>query len=231
MSQLLSLHAIEENLLALLDTEDVEGVDREAIEREIIATRLAAIDKRDSVAAFLSHCEAQQDNIGKEIARLCALEKHYANTQARTEQYVIDVIVAAGKDAKGKYRKLEGTTSILSVKTCPAALEVTNEEVVPNAFKTVTVKLPAETWELILDELSFETSCKISEAVKSKETVVDKNAVKSAIKTATGAAQKQIVESGVQHDPVDAQTYIDSAVAALVPGARLADGKLTLVRK
>ena len=51
-----------------------------------------------------------------------------------------------GKDAKGKWLKLEGNTSSFSLKNLPPSTTITDEAAVPKAYKTVNVTLPAPLW-------------------------------------------------------------------------------------
>ena len=134
MSTELSLYGQIENLTALLDTQDmVSDEQRVEIEREIVRVALQVEKKVDSVSGFIRHCKATEDNIDAEIARLKALKAHYASGEARCKGYVADIIRASGKDAKGKYRPLEGRTSVMRLQTNGGvqALEIALENAIP----------------------------------------------------------------------------------------------------
>jgi len=59
--------------------------------------------------------------------------------------------VYPGVDDKGKYRRLEGKTTTFSIRGCPPSVEITDESAIPSEYKTLVLKLPAATWEQILD--------------------------------------------------------------------------------
>src|ERR1035441_10645152 len=105
----MTLYDAEESLTAFLDTQDMVTPDQEQAFLADFETALTtASDKRDRVAGRLSKLEAQQAFASAEIARLQAFKKHAEAQQERLEGCVSYVIQRLGKDAKGKWRKLEG---------------------------------------------------------------------------------------------------------------------------
>ncbi|CAB4130476.1 Siphovirus Gp157 [uncultured Caudovirales phage] len=204
MSTALTLYSLEENLVALLDTADMveDPAQQEAILQEIVSAHLAAVEKRDRVGQFLAHCENQQAGIDTEIKRLQALKKAYVTTQERVEAYIVRTIQDIGKDDKGKFRKLEGKTTVLSIRPCPVSVEVKDEAAVPDRFKTLTITVPATAWSEFVDSADIEERAKFLVAVDRWDTAVSKKEVKAAIE-----AKQQ------------------------VPGAILADTKYSLQRK
>ena len=126
MSASLSLYEIEDHLAALLDT--VEMVPEEQapeIEAEIGEWVTKAVDKRDRVGQFLAHCEGQCANIDEEIDRLRALKTHYSNAHDRVSDAVVRAIISIGPDDKGKYKRLEGKTCSLGIRSSQA-IEITD---------------------------------------------------------------------------------------------------------
>lgn len=204
MSTSVTLYGLEEQLVALLDTVDMveDPEQQEAIAQEIVAAHLACVEKRDRVAHFLVHCEGQQATIDAEIKRLQALKKAYAKTQEKVEEYIVRTIQTFGADDKGKYRKLEGKTTVFSVRACPPSVNVTDEGSVPAEYKTLTITVPATAWEELIDNVDLDERCKFLGAVKKTECAIDKKGVKSAIE-----ARKE------------------------VPGACIAGGRYSLIRK
>jgi hypothetical protein len=65
-------------------------------------------------------------------------------------QYVQSVIELLGVDEKGRYKKLDGKTVTFSLRTNPPSVAVTNEDAVPDIYKTITVTLPLEVWRSIV---------------------------------------------------------------------------------
>jgi hypothetical protein len=202
-----TLYDLEESLTALLDTQDmVAPEDEQAFLADFEAALSTATDKRDRVAGRLAKLEAQQAYAAAEIKRLQAFKRSAEAQQSRLENYVAYVIQRLGKDAKGKWRKLEGNSSTLSLKACPASVEVTDEPAIPIDFKRATVTLPAAMLNDILGVLAdctpkfFEEVA--PEVASSLKLEVDKRAVKATI------------DAG-----------------EVVPGAKLITDKTTLGRK
>lgn len=176
-----TLQAIEEHLSALVDTAELVPIDQEqAFVQELTVALTTAADKRDKVAGFLAHLEAQQAYASAEIARLQAFKRSRELQQTRLEQYIAYVIESLGKDAKGKYRKLEGHTSTLSLRACPASVEVQDETEIPLDFKRANIEVPAGLWNDILNLLEPEMYRQVRNATSGHLTV-DKRAVKAAI--------------------------------------------------
>lgn len=94
---------------------------------------------------------------------------------------MIETIESLGTDGKGRYRKLDGKTTTFSLRACPPSVEVTDESSIPSEYKTLTLKLPAVTWEQLLDGLDVEQRLTVLGLVKTPEVSVDKRSVKAAI--------------------------------------------------
>jgi hypothetical protein len=185
-----TLFDAEESLTALLDSAELVSPEQEAeFLADFEAALTTAADKRDRVAGRLARLEAQQAYAAEEIKRLQTFKASAAAAQARLENYVAYVIERMGKDAKGKYRVLEGNTSKLVLRNCPPSVEVVDESAVPQDFRTVTVTLPAATWEDVLHSLPDGPFRDDVERSKTG-TAVDKAAVKATIQageTVSGA--------------------------------------------
>ena len=127
-----TLFDVEEGLTAFLDTAELvkpEEVESFLEDFEIALT--TATDKRDRVASRIAQLEAQQEYAAAEIKRLQAFKKSKEAEQNRLEGYVSYVIQRLGKEAKGKYRRLEGHTSTLFLRSCAPSVEVTAEDCIP----------------------------------------------------------------------------------------------------
>ena len=170
-----SLYDLEENLTALADTMEMVGPDHEEqFLKDFEAALTSAADKRDRVAHFLAFCEAQQEFAKKEINRLKDLAAYYDAIQERIEQYVIRVVQAQGKDAKGKWRKLEGHTTMMYIQRNPESVEIAEGAEIPLDYQRATVNLSAEQWQHIINSLPefVFTTCKLEP---------DKQAIKAAL--------------------------------------------------
>jgi hypothetical protein len=176
------LYVIEDHLAALIETAELVSPEQEQEFRAEFRTALtSAVEKRDRVGQFLAHLERQIDFAKFEIDRLRQRKATYERTLARMEDYVIETIENLGTDAKGKYRTLEGKTTSFSLRACPASVEVTDESAIPSDYKTLTLKLPAVTWEQLLDGLEIEQRAAVLGQVKSPEVSVDRRSMKTAM--------------------------------------------------
>ena len=121
----------------------------------------------------------------------------------RNTGYVSYVIRRLGKDAKDKWRKLEGKSTSMFLRGCAPSVDVVDESLIPLDYKRAAVTLPASMLDDILNALpeDFRENV-LPEITGSLAVTVDKVAVKAAI---------------------------DAGVA--VPGAKLITDKTTLGRK
>jgi hypothetical protein len=199
----LTLYALEEQLTILADTAELVPPEQEQeFLDEFRAALTAAVDKRDRVGQFLAHLEHQAAFAKAEIARLQERKAWFERAIERMEGYVINVIESLGRDAKGKYPKLEGRTVTFGIKDCPPSVEIQDEAAVPSDYKAITITMPALKWESLLDSLELEQRASVLDAVEKPKVAVSKTAIKRAI------------DGGGQ-----------------VPGADLIVGKKTLIRK
>ena len=176
------LYVIEDQLAALIETAELVSPEQEREFRaEFQAALAAAVEKRDRVGQFLTHLEQQIDFAKFEIDRLRQRKATCERALARLEDYVIGTIENLGTDSKGKYRPLEGKTTTFSLRTCPPSVEVTDETAIPAEYKMVLLKLPAVTWEQLLDGLEIEQRAAVLGQVKSPEVIVDKRSIKAAL--------------------------------------------------
>ena len=180
----ISLYQIEEDLQALLDTEEggVAPEHEEEIQRKLIEAQMAAVDKRERVHQFMVHVEGQKASIDNEIKRLQALKKSYSSALDRIEGYIEGVIVGLGKDAKGKYKKLEGQTCVFSLRAAPDSVHILDEDKVPACFKGITIKVSAEAWSEFCDSADIDERGKFLAAVEKFEYEVKKKPIADALK-------------------------------------------------
>jgi hypothetical protein len=176
------LYVIEDQLAALIETAELVSPEQEQEFRTEFQNALtAAVDKRDRVGQLLAHLEQQIDFARFEIDRLRQRRSVFERALERLENYVVETIENLGTDDKGKYRRLEGKTTTFSLRACPPSVEVIDESAVPVEHKTLSVKLPAVTWEQLLDGLDVELRAAVLELVKRPEVAVDKRSIKAAI--------------------------------------------------
>ena len=147
----LTLYSVEEELLALLDTEEmVEGEDeRYAILNEIAEANHAAVAKRDNVIRFLNHVDHQVAGIKVEQDRLARLKKTYENGKKRFEDYIVKVIEEFAPPAKRGSPKLEGSIGVLSIAKKPDTVQVDDPALLPYPLIDVDVRIDGETFQEI----------------------------------------------------------------------------------
>ena len=176
------LYVIEDHLACLIETAEVVSPEQEQEFRAEFQNALtAAVEKRDRVGQFLAHLEQQIDFARFEIDRLRQRRATCERALARLEEYVIGTIESLGTDSKGEYRALEGKTTTFSLRACPPSVEVTDESAVPSEYKTLTLKLPAVTWEQLLDGLDIEQRVAVLGQVRGPEVTIEKRSIKAAI--------------------------------------------------
>ena len=176
------LYVIEDHLAALIETAELVSPEQEQEFRAEFQTALtAAVDKRDRVGQFLAHLEQQIDFAKFEIDRLRQRKATCERALARLEDYVIGTIENLGTDGKGKYRRLEGKTTTFSLRACPPSVEVADESAIPSEYKMLTLRLPAVTWEQLLDGLEIEQRAAVLGQVRSPEVTMDKRSIKAAV--------------------------------------------------
>lgn len=131
-----TLYEIADHLGALLDTVDMCDSDelRAECEQEIQNYVELQLRKVDGIASYLTHCEGQQDFAKRELERLTARKKRYERRQERLEGYVVAVLRKLGE------KKMEGRTSTLSLRACPASVAVLDESAIPGEFRVMKVE-------------------------------------------------------------------------------------------
>jgi hypothetical protein len=209
---------LETDFAALADSvETVEPEQEQQFLEDFRQALIEAQEKRDRVAGFLAYCEAMAEMASKEIARLQRRRDFFTRTVERLEGYVELILRNLGKDAKGKWTKLEGNNSSFTLKNLPPSTAITDEAAVPKAYKTVTVTLPAPLWEQLIDCLDMELANRVLDAVKRPNSAVVKALVKDAIE---------------QHVPNWKELLKNqpSVFCTEVPGAAIAAGGRRLVR-
>lgn len=177
-----TLYELEDGLLALLDTDDMVPDEQRGEYLAALQDQLEkTVEKRDAVARFMAHLESQQELVKAEVDRLQRLGKHFKAVEDRMKDTVRCTIQNLGVDAKGKYRKLEGKTCVLSLAKLPGSVEITDEEAVPVEYKDAVLTMPAATWQALMEDLFPEDREKIVAALRKQDLVVRKSDVKAAL--------------------------------------------------
>jgi hypothetical protein len=184
-----SLFEIEEDYAALVNTEDlVSPEDQESFKQELAVALKTAVDKRERFGQFILACERRSIALKAEAKRMLDQAATCDRAAERAREYGAGVIESLGTDAKGKYRKLEGNTVVLSLRAPSSRVDFPDEAKVPSEFKTLTITLPATAWErhiewcrVIFDDYGIGEHSPILNAVTNVAVHTSKTAVKKAI--------------------------------------------------
>lgn len=189
------LYAVEEHLAAMIETAELVCPEQEQefrAEFEIALT--TAVEQRDRVGQFLAHLEQQIAFAKSEIERLRERKALCERALERLENYVVETIERLGTDAKGRYRKLEGTTTTFTLRACPPSVEVTDESIIPSEYKTLVLEVPAVTWERLLDGLDIDQRAAVLGELRCPAKVaVDKRALRAALEQGAGIEGASVV--------------------------------------
>lgn len=214
-----SLFDLESDLDALVETiEMVAPGQQEEFLADFSTALQAAKEKRDRVHWFMCFLEAAIIADDLEKKRLDKRTARFGAALDRLDHYVTSVIKGLGPDAKGKWRKLEGTTVVLKLNNNPPAVAVTDEAAVPSRYKTVGFTLPAPLWDEVCDSMDMELLNRVLDAVKKPSSAVVKTLVKEAIAEAIPGWKEQLKDKPA--------VFCDA-----VPGASIAAGGTKLVRE
>lgn len=181
-----TLYQIEDDLLALVETEGMVPEEREAEFQAVLYEQLRkAVTKRDRVGQFIRHCELMADNSKAEEKRLKERREMYEKASEKMREYVRKVIESLGRDEKGKFQKLEGKTVTLSLRNNPQQVKVLDESQIPEEYRRITVTLPLDVWRDLIHtaEPEEELMKEISKCLSDRDPRMDisKTAIKKAL--------------------------------------------------
>jgi hypothetical protein len=213
----LNLYTLEDGLQTLLDAAEMVTPEEQAeFAADLEAALAATVQKRDRVGWFMAHLEGQTALAAAEIKRLQARKAFFEAVLERVETSVVRTIYNLEVDAKGRYKTLEGDTVSFSVRRCPATVAITDEAAVPVAYKSVSITLPALTWEALLESLDIESRTKLLDEVRRPDASVSKALLKAAIEADAPDWKERLKGEGAL--PVSVES---------VPGAALVAGGMT----
>lgn len=137
-----TLYEIEDDLLALLDTEDMtEGADRFAILADIVDKTEVARQKRDSYARFVLAVRAAAAAKLEESARLAESAQAVLKRLENTEAHVLRLIDQFAPKPKRGPKKLEGLTYTLACHAKPPAVMIEPGAMLPDNLVNVELYL------------------------------------------------------------------------------------------
>ena len=125
---MLTLYDIEENLLALIDTEEMCPEDQLAEHAAALAeTGEAAVAKRDRSIQFIRSVESAIDGLRVEALRLTEKRRRLAAGLDRYEKYLIHVIEMSGQQTSATIKRLKGRLGDLCAVTNSPSLRIIDE--------------------------------------------------------------------------------------------------------
>ena len=185
-----TLYELEDTLQALANSvalaEDENT--RQMILGEIGQALRKTKEKRDTVVAFLRHCELQQKFADAEIERIEKRKAFIASVEEHLESYVVQLIEQfAPPDRKGVHR-LEGNVSSMRIQKNPDSVLITDLNAIPAAYKHVTLTMPADVWEALLNCVGLDDRKEFEARVEKMEYRPDKNAISGELKNGAAIA-------------------------------------------
>jgi len=178
----LSMYELEDDLAALLDTEEMVSPEQRAEFEQQLAEQLEkTVAKRDRVGEFMSYCEAQAEACKNEAKRLQERAGRFLAAREQMRRYVLMIVERLGSDVKGKPRKLEGQKYTFSSRQNAGTVEITDAALIPEIYRRITLTLDGATITRVIASADAETAGALMKALESATPNVDKRSIKAAI--------------------------------------------------
>jgi hypothetical protein len=179
-----SLYAIEDGLLALIDSEELVPEEKEREFQTALAKQLRkAAAKRDAVGQFIRHCETMAEASKSEETRLRERRKFYERAAEKMRSYVKNILETLGTDERGSWRRLEGNTFSFFLRDNHPSVRIVDPEAVPDRFKDITMTVPADVMHEVLSAISPELRDRFVNSVKNTEIEIPKTPIKKAFES------------------------------------------------
>lgn len=162
----ITLYEITDHLTCLYEMLDLAEDEHEKskIELQISQFEEAEIRKVDSVCSYLAFAESQVKMHAEEAKRHQARKQAWEGRIERLEASIQRVMEMAGK------QKLDGRSSTLALRACPASVEVISVETVPEQYIRTKV-------EISVDKTSAARALKLGTAIPGLKLITDKKTV------------------------------------------------------
>jgi hypothetical protein len=179
-----TLYDIEDSLAAFVNSVELalDEPARQVVLDEIGQALRKAKDKRDAIAAFLKHCEQQQEFADAEIERIGKRKAFIARVQEELERYVVQVIEQFAVPDRRGVQRLEGNVSSLHIQKNPDSVLITDLNAIPAAYKHVILTMPAYVWEGLLNCVGLDDRKEFESRVEKTEYRPDKKAIAGELK-------------------------------------------------
>ena len=185
-NQSCTLYDLEDTLQAFANTIALseEPTVRQLILEEIGQAMQKTKEKRDRVVAFLRHCEQQQKFADAEIERIQKRKEVIARVCEELECYLVQVIDQFARADQRGIKRLEGNFSSMRIQKNPDSVLITDEHLLPVAWKDIVLTMPAHVWEALLQRLPTDERALFVRKVKKSEFKPDKKAIGNELKKA-----------------------------------------------
>ena len=142
-----SLYELSKDL-AIINNEiaDAQGELNETLEAQLDAVSLAINDKVQSIGKWTINIDGKVEAIDNEIIRLQHKKCMAENLNKRLQDYIKQSMERAD------IHKLEFPTFTIAIHNNPPSVEIINEEIVPNAYKTIKQTISIDK-KRIMDDL------------------------------------------------------------------------------
>src|SRR5574337_514760 len=204
----LTLYGIETQLLELLAfREDVESdpdaspaeiaESLKACDESIEAYVRAEVEKADGIAEYLNECSARAAVLREESKRLAQWAGLWAARRDRLERVVVSVMQHV------KRLKIEGHRSSLAVRKNPPSVEIRQPDLVPAAYRKLTVRMSVDLYERLAAHLlkNDQGGVLFAELLEARSTAaeeVSKSKVSEELKAGVGVPGCQLVTDRVR---------------------------------
>lgn len=248
MSTALTLYDIKTELLELLDYRLEVMTDRTLSEedrkasldaweksvREYVGSQVKTPDGMDGIAYYLREFDMRAEVADDEAARLAARARAWRQKHDNLKDLVISIMQETGQT------KLEGKSNTLSLRKCPASVEVAQPDLVPTAYQRRTITITEEVW-IRLQSVLMTTErgaplyqelihAKVTEPEAMKSKIGDELKTGKCLLCDHTGRVKMTFESGPPQDVI-CPNCEGSGYTGRVPGCRLITDKKTLVVK
>jgi hypothetical protein len=179
-----TLYELEDTLEAFANTIDLaeDETARRLILDEIGQALRRTREKRDSVVAFLRHCEMQQKFADLEIERIQKKKALISRVQQELENHLVHVVEQFAVPDRRGVKRLEGNISSMRIQKNPDSVLITDLNAIPLAFKQALLAMPAHVWEALLQRLGLEDRKVFESRVEKLEFKPDKKAIAAELK-------------------------------------------------
>ncbi len=185
MTSLSLYRAEDEAILGLLDAYEAtqpgsaERLDADAAIARWLSSQ-SAHDRVDTICSVLAGMEAQLQGADTQLMRLREKKARIQSSILKIQAHTALAMSTFG------VKRISGTAQSLVLIPNPEAVEVSDENMIPDEFKRVTVKMAADHWKDIADLLADTGNDGLLDALTIERPVISKSLIKPVLKAGGG---------------------------------------------